>query len=149
MFGVFEKLNFFFFALLELELDALTVKSELLLDLEIREKVLRYVFWFRVTVFVRIIRGVGTGLCSLSFLECIATSSQERWGTLWWWRGGFPCGETAGCWAGSSFCSCAESLSGSLPLRNTPHRSLGFCSGSITLLSFAMNRRICRVSVII
>ena len=44
MFGVFEELNFFFFALLELELDALTVKSELLLDLEIREKVLRYVF---------------------------------------------------------------------------------------------------------
>ena len=135
MFGVFKELKFFFFALLKLELDTLTVESKLLLNLRIREKLLRYVFWFRVTVFVKIIRGVGIGLCSLSFLGCIVTSNQEQWGTTWWWHGGFPCGETAGYWTGSGSCSCVESLSGLMHPRNSPHRSLGFCSGSTTLLS--------------
>lgn len=44
MFGVFKELKFFFFALLKLELDTLTVESKLLLNLRIREKLLRYVF---------------------------------------------------------------------------------------------------------
>jgi hypothetical protein len=43
-FGIFEELKFLFFGLLKLEFDALTVESKLLLNLEIREKILQYVF---------------------------------------------------------------------------------------------------------